>query len=63
MVVYSSVTGESGTVVRGHFVCPGDAGIYCTAFLASQTALTMIEADTLPSGFSTPAVAVGNLPI
>ena len=42
------------------FVCPGDAGIHCTAMLAAETALTMLEAPSLPAGWMTPVVAVGD---
>ena len=42
------------------FVCPGDAGIHCTGLLAVETALAMLEADTLPAGLMTPAIAVGD---
>jgi len=59
--VYTRVTGRSGARVDGKFVCPGDAGIHCTALLAAETALTMIEAKQLPSGLTTPAIAVGDL--
>jgi len=61
VVVYTRVTGRSGARVDGKFVCPGDAGIHCTALLAAETALTMIEAKQLPSGLTTPAIAVGDL--
>lgn len=45
----------SGTTVRTQFVCDGDAGIWCTAKLACETALCMLErVGTLPSGFVTP---------
>lgn len=64
-------TKATGTAVDGklkivslRMVIPGDPGIYATAFLAAQTALTMIDQlnsrhGKLPAGFCTPVVALG----
>ena len=38
---------------------PGDPGIHATAFLACHTAIGMLEAKKLRSGFTTPVVALG----
>lgn len=60
MTVFTRVRGESGTVVDGEFSCPGDPAIQCTALLAAQTAMAMVESPQLPAGLITPVVALGD---
>merc|ERR1719401_3300090 len=50
--------GAARAVVR--FAMAGDAGIFATAHLVSETAMCMVErAEQLPPGFMTPVVALG----
>lgn len=53
----------SGAVADVRFVCPGDAGIQCTALLFVETGLAMLaqaEARALPAGMHTPVTALGD---
>uniref|UniRef100_A0A7S0Q2P8 Saccharopine dehydrogenase-like C-terminal domain-containing protein n=1 Tax=Coccolithus braarudii TaxID=221442 RepID=A0A7S0Q2P8_9EUKA len=53
--LYTTGVGASGARVHSTFVCPGDAGIWCTAKLACETALFMLASkEPLPAGFITP---------
>ena len=55
--------GANGAVVHSVMDVPGDAGVYATALLACETALSLLDrlgaGGALSAGFSTPAVAVG----
>ena len=58
--VHTRASTASGAAADVTFVCPGDAGIHCTAMLAAETALTMLDAPSLPAGWTSPVVVVGD---
>jgi len=57
--VKTSARAVSGSGCDLEMRVPGDPGIYATAFLACHTAIGMLEAKKLRSGFTTPVVALG----
>ena len=58
--VHTRAADTRGRVATVSFACPGDAGIHCTALLAAETALGMLEAPApLPAGMMTPVLALG----
>jgi short subunit dehydrogenase-like uncharacterized protein len=65
VTVRTRVTGSGGEVASCTLTCPGDPGIRCTALLAAETALTVLEARAQlgagsPSGMTTPVLALGD---
>lgn len=59
--LHTRATAVGGGTATVTFVCPGDAGIHCTARLSAETALAMLDAGpALPGGLTTPVLAVGD---